>query len=120
MGGGTLPMGDRKKVYLNFRNNLVMMTKNLSFSETLWKIPLRIFLDAIAAYRALVDGNFSTYISIASAHMYYVEWFFTGKRGKRLPKIKMKNMAPVYKGSIVWQYFKKKKRTFSEIIAVKK
>lgn len=120
VGGSTLPMGDRKKVWLNFRNNLVMMTKNLPFSEVIWKIPLRLFLDAIAAYRALVDGNFSTYISIASAHMYYAEWIFTGKRGKRLPKIKMKNMVTVYKGSIVWQYFKKKKKTFSEIIPGKK
>jgi len=120
VGGGTLPMGDRKKVYLNFRNNLVMMTKNLPFFETLWKIPLRIILDIIAAFRALVDGNFSTYISIASAHMHYVEWIFTGKRGKKLAKIKMKNMLPVYHGSIVWKYFIKKKKTFSEIIPDKK
>ena len=120
VGGGTLPMGGRKKVYLNFRNNLVMMTKNLPFSELLWKIPARILLDAIAAFRALVDGNFSTYISIASAHMHYVEWIFIGKRGAKLPKIKMKNMGPVYKGSIVWQYFRKKKKTFSEIISGKK
>ena len=120
VGGGTLPMGGRKKVYLNFRNNLVMMTKNLPVSELLWKIPARIFLDAIAAFRALVDGNFSTYISIASAHMHYVEWIFIGKRGTKLPKIKMKNMGPVYKGSIVWQYFRKKKKTFSEIIPGKK
>ena len=120
VGGGTLPMGDRKKVYLNFRNNLVMMTKNLPFFETLWKIPLRIILDAIAAFRALVDGNFSTYISIASAHMHYAEWIFTGKRGKKLKKIKMKNMLPVYDGSIVWQYFIKKRKTFSEIMPAKK
>jgi GT2 family glycosyltransferase len=120
VGGGTLPMGDRRKVYLNFRNNLVMMTKNLPFSDLLWKIPARIFLDTVAAFRALVDGNFSTYISIASAHMHYVEWIFMGKRGTKLPKIKMKNMGPVYKGSIVWQYFRKKKKTFSEIISGKK
>ena len=116
VGGGTLPVGDRKKVYYNFRNNLVMLTKNLPFIETLWKIPLRIFLDAIAAFRALIDGNFSTYISIASAQLGYVEWIFTGRRGKKLPKMKMKNMVPVYHGSIVWQYFRKKKKTFSEII----
>jgi GT2 family glycosyltransferase len=120
LGGGTLPMGDRRKVFLNFRNNLVMMTKNLPFSEVLWKIPLRIFLDAIAAFRALVDGNFSTYISIASAHMHYAEWILIGKRGQNLPKIKMKDMAPVYQGSVVWQYFRKKKKTFSEIISGKK
>jgi GT2 family glycosyltransferase len=116
VGGGTLPMGDRKKVFLNFRNNLVMLSKNLPFFEALWKIPLRIFLDAIAAYRALIDGNFSTFISIASAHMHYVEWVLGGKRGKKLPKIKMKNLQGVYNGSIVWAFFIKKKKTFSEIM----
>jgi GT2 family glycosyltransferase len=44
VGGGTLPMGSRKKVYLNFRNNLIMMSKNLEFFESLWKNPVRIFL----------------------------------------------------------------------------
>ena len=116
VGGGTLPMGDRKKVFLNFRNNLVMMTKNLPFFERLWKIPLRIILDIIAAYRDLIGGNFSMFISIASAHMHFVEWLFVGKRGKKLPKINTKVLSVVYHGSIVWQYFIKKEKTFSEII----
>ncbi|MGH2649457.1 MAG: glycosyltransferase family 2 protein [Ginsengibacter sp.] len=120
VGGGTLPMGDRKKVYLNFRNNLIMMTKNLPVSERAWKIPLRIFLDTIAAYRSLIDGNFSTFISITSAHLHYLEWLFIGKREKKFSKLKMKNIIPVYDGSIVWQYFIKQKKTFSEIIPFKK
>ena len=120
VGGGTLPMGDRKKVYLNFRNNLVMMTKNLPFPEVLWKIPIRIFLDMIAAYRALIDTNFSTFISIASAHLYYLEWIFTGSRGKRLNKKRLIDFQGVYKGSIAWKYFINKKKTFSEIVSDKK
>jgi len=120
VGGGTLPMGDRKKVYLNFRNNLIMMTKNLPVFERTWKIPLRIVLDIIAAYRSLIEGNFSTFISIASAHMHYAEWIFTAKREKKFSKIKMKNIMPVYDGSIVWQYYIKQKKTFSEIIPFKK
>ena len=120
VGGGTLPMGDRKKVYLNFRNNLIMMTKNLPVLERLWKIPLRIILDIIAAYRSLIDGNFSTFISIASAHMHYAEWVLTGKREKKFSKIKMKDILPVYDGSIVWQYYIKQKKTFSQIIPFKK
>lgn len=120
IGGGTLPMGDRKKVFLNFRNNLVMMTKNMPLSELLWKIPLRIFLDIIAAYRSLVDANFSTFISIASAHMHYIQWLFIGKRGSKLPKIKMNRLPGVYDGSIAWQYFVKSKKTFSEIVFGKK
>ena len=120
VGGGTLPMGDRKKVFLNFRNNLVMMTKNLPAIEIFWKIPLRIFLDMIAAYRALLDTNFSTFISIASAHLHYIEWIFTGKRGNRLFKKKLSNYSGVYCGSIVWKYFVNKKKTFSEIVYDKK
>ncbi|MEO6220070.1 MAG: glycosyltransferase family 2 protein [Ginsengibacter sp.] len=120
VGGGTLPMGDRKKVFLNFRNNLVMMTKNLPLGELLWKIPVRILLDTIAAYRALIDANFSTFISIASAHLYYFEWIFTGRRGKKLSKRSLESLDGVYKGSIAWTYFVNKKKTFSEIVRNKK
>ncbi|MDQ6845035.1 MAG: glycosyltransferase family 2 protein [Bacteroidota bacterium] len=116
VGGGTLPAGDRKKVFLNFRNNLVMMTKNLRLSESVWKIPVRMFLDIIAAYRALINANFSTFISIASAHMHYAGWLLTGKRGIKLSKINMIKLEGVFNGSIAWKYFVKKKKTFSEII----
>jgi GT2 family glycosyltransferase len=120
VGGGTLPMGDRRKIYLNFRNNLVMLSRNLPFYESVWKIPTRIFLDTIAAFQALVNGNFSTFISIESAHLDFLKWIVFGKRGKRLHKIKMKNLKGVYTGSIVWKYFINKKKTFSEIISNKK
>jgi GT2 family glycosyltransferase len=120
VGGGTLPMGHKKKVFLNFRNNLVMLAKNTPASEGIWKIPLRISLDAIAAYRALFSGSFSTYASIASAHLQFVFWLFRKKRSRKLPSVKMKNISAVYNGSIVWQYFIKKKKTFSEIMFNKK
>ncbi|HVZ95890.1 MAG TPA: glycosyltransferase family 2 protein [Chitinophagaceae bacterium] len=120
VGGGTLPMNSRRKVFLNFRNNLIMMSKNLSFPEKLWKIPLRILLDGIAAYKYLIGGDFSTFISIASAQLHYAEWLFARKQKDKLPGVKMKNMPAVYNGSIVWQYFVKHRKTFSEIISSKK
>jgi GT2 family glycosyltransferase len=120
VGGGTLPMGDRKKIFLNFRNNLVMLSKNLPFSESLRKIPMRIVMDIIAAYRALIDGDLSTFISIASAHLDFAGWIFMGKRGKKLPKMKIRKLSTVYDGNIAWQYFIKKKKTFSEIVPFKK
>ena len=45
IGGGTLPSGNSRKVYLNYRNNLVMLYKNLPVSEKIWKIPVRLVLD---------------------------------------------------------------------------
>ena len=120
VGGGTLPMGDRRKVFLNFRNNLIMLSKNLPFSEAIWKIPARICLDVLAAFHALVNGNFSTFISIGSAYLGFAKWIFLRKRPQKLDKIKMKKLTGVFKGSIVWQYFIKKKKTFLEIIGAKK
>lgn len=120
VGGGTLPTGNKRKVYLNFRNNLVMLSNNLPLSESLWKIPVRIILDMVAAFHALLKGDFSTFSSIESAHLNFLKWLLTGKRKKRFPKIKMKNMNGVYAGSIVWKYFINKKKTFSEIVMGKK
>jgi GT2 family glycosyltransferase len=120
VGGGTLPMGDRKKVFLNFRNNLIMLSKNLPFRESVWKIPARIFLDIVAAFQALINGNFSTFISIERAHLHFLQWLLLGKRMKKLPKIKLENLEGVYDGSVVWRYFINKKKIFSEIVANKK
>src|SRR5690606_34906241 len=38
LGGGTLPKGNSEKVFLNFRNNLIMMARNLPPVEAVWKI----------------------------------------------------------------------------------
>jgi len=51
VGGGSLPQGNPKKTYLNFRNNLIIMVKNLPFWRLLYIIPLRLLLDHIAAYK---------------------------------------------------------------------
>ncbi len=39
IGGGTLPKENNLKVFLNFRNNLIMLAKNLPLNEAVWKIP---------------------------------------------------------------------------------
>ena len=120
VGGGTLPMGTRKKTYLNFRNNLIMLSKNLKFRESIFKIPCRIILDTIAAFQALIKGDFSIFISIESAHLHYLGWLFARKKNKKLPKIKMTDLAGVYGGSVVWMFFIKKVKTFQEIVGNKK
>lgn len=120
VGGGTLPMGTRTKTYLNFRNNLVMLSKNLPFRESIYKIPMRIILDNIAGFKELINGNFSTFISIESAHLHYLEWLLFGKRSKSGPKMKLNKMAGVYAGSVAWKFFIQKKKTFKEIVGYNK
>ena len=118
VGGGTLPKGNSMKTYLNFRNNLIMMTKNLPIAELIWKIPFRFVLDGITAWRSLVKGDVGYWTAIAKAHMHYVYWLFfkSGKLNRWKKANKNIQYSGLYKGSIVWAYFIKKQKTFSEII----
>jgi GT2 family glycosyltransferase len=120
VGGGTLPMGNSRKVFLNFRNNLLMLSKNLRFSEKLWKIPFRLLLDNISGLQAISKGDRRTFASIQKAHFNFLKSKFKKKTDIYLPKKRMKDLAGVYYGSIVFKYFIQKKKTFLEILSFKK
>jgi GT2 family glycosyltransferase len=119
VGGGTLAKGNSKKTFLNFRNNLVMLAKNLPFSNAVWKIPFRIGLDAIAAWQYLFKGDSGYFIAILKAHVYFIKWMLVDKKRSVFPVKKDRKPLGLYNGSIVWQYFIKKKKTFSEIVGNK-
>lgn len=116
LGGGTLPQGNPQKDFLNFRNNLVMLAKNFTGSKALFIIPFRMGLDIIAAYKELFKGNGRTFIAIAKAHAYFIKWLLIDKKQSVFPISKNGKVNGWYNGSIVWQYFVKKKTRFSEII----
>lgn len=120
VGGGTLPAGNERKVFLNFRNNLVMLAKNLPGSGKITKIPFRIFLDNVAAFQSLTKKDFKTFKAIQKAHFAFIKWCVRGKLQDELPKMKIKTFAGVFNGSVVKKFFIEKKRTFSEIIGFKK
>ncbi len=115
VGGGTLPMGDKRKVYLNFRNNLIMLTKNLPFIEKLWKIPCRVGLDSIAAWKGLLSGSGVTFVAIARAHFHYWRWVFFTPYKRKYKSIFTSKLHGVYNGALIWDYFIKRRKTFSEI-----
>lgn len=121
VGGGTLPMGNKRKVYLNFRNNLKMLAKNLTASEKLWKIPFRILLDNMAALRGLVKKDAATFKAVQKAHFDFIKSVFLRQKDEdHLRKIKLKKLVGVYNGSIARKYFLEKKKTFFEILGFKK
>lgn len=119
VGGGTLPRGGRK-VFLNFRNNLLMLGKNLTTAEKLWKIPYRFGLDAISAWKGLLAGDRSFFSAIVKAHLAVMKIWLKGTEKKyRMPAKPMKDLQGVYQGNIVWQYFINKRTRFQEIISRK-
>ena len=116
VGGGTLPKGNERKVYLNFRNNIIMLSKNLCMREKIWKLPLRFFLDMVFAFKNLFSGYHASFVAIFEAYISVIKWSFTSKNKSGLKKVSMKKLTGVHKGFIVWDYFIKRKKRFSEIV----
>lgn len=57
VGGGTMPATNPRKTYLNFRNSTVMLYKNERKRRLLWKLPLKLGLDGIAALHFVLRGK---------------------------------------------------------------
>lgn len=121
VGGGTLGKENPKKTYLNFRNNLFMMSKNLPLSDALIRIFLRMGIDGQAALKELLHGNFGFFKAIFMAHMhFYMHTGKTLKKRKSIPvKKKFTSLPGVYNRSIVLWYYARRKRFFSELPPVK-
>ena len=117
VGGGTLPVGSRK-VYLNFRNNLLMLGKNLLPVEQFYTIPIRFALDGIAAWRALFSGRGGEFIAIARAHMFVLGWWIRDKNKPSKARKPIRSLVGVYKGMVLVDYFLRGKKLFSEIIRI--
>ncbi len=119
VGGGTLPKSNNKKTYLNFRNNLIMIWKNTSAGRLVFLLPPRFFLDAMAAWKALLGGNGGYFIAVIKAGLHFWKWVFFEKKTASPVQQAAKEPAGRYKGSILWQYYINKKKTFSEIVSGK-
>ena len=116
VGGGTLPKGNSLKTYLNFRNNHIMLYKNLYGWRRIYVIGLRTILDAVSAVKALVGGDLGYLISVASAHLSFMKWFFTERKKTIFPPNKRAPLNGFFRGNIAWEHFVKGKKKFSEIV----
>lgn len=113
IGGGSLPQGDPRKAYYNFRNSLLMLYKNLPPSAWRRVFPIRILLDGLAAMRALAAGRWREAHAILRAYRdaHRMKSEYDGMR----PASKNEEVLPPYRGSIVLDYFLKKRRRFTEL-----
>ncbi len=117
LGGGSLPQGNPLKVYLNFRNGLLMLYKNLPKSKRFRILFIRLLIDHIAAYRSLFTGHLKDFKAIANAHFHFL--FKSGEwKKKQLQPANQPDYTKFpgfYNGSIVWKYFIRKKKKFDEL-----
>ena len=116
VGGGTLPKGNSLKTYLNFRNNRIMLSKNLPFSKKLLIIPVRNFLDAVSAWKGLLSGDGGYFIAILRAQVAFIKWWLFYQKKSVFPVTKKGALSGYLQKNIAWQHFVKKKKSFTEIV----
>lgn len=114
VGGGTLPNNSPKKLYYNYRNNLLMLYKNLPVSGLYTTLVLRMLLDGISALVYLFQGKVSLFLSVWRAHKDFYKMMGKTVRSEGSPDAaKPKG---VYRGLIVLSFlFKRGKPRFIDI-----
>lgn len=119
LGGGSLPYGNPRKLYLNFRNNLVMLFKNLPIAQLFSTLPLRLLLDMVAATKSLLMGKTQDTQMILRAAWHFLthlpqNYSLRQTAKKQVQRTQLHNIPYIhagwYDGSIIWDYFVKKKR----------
>lgn len=117
VGGGTLSKISPMKTFLNFRNNLFLICKNHA-PEYFWiKLLMRGVLDGIAGLSFLLSGSGKHFVAVIQAHFsFYGQLGRTLKKRRALKKqVKEYTTTAIYRKSIVFDYFLRKKNKFSEL-----
>jgi hypothetical protein len=114
VGGGTLNTENPFKTFLNFRNNLLLLRNNLSFWRGMLIIFVRFWMDLLAIVRFLNEGKRKDAWAVSRAHQNFVIQIFKGG-GPRTKRSNLPDLKGMYKHSIVWDFFMKKKHIFSAL-----
>ena len=113
IGGGTLPKNSPRKTYLNFRNNLSLLVKNLPQNRVHRTIFYRIFLDWIAAFKFLVEGCPKDFRMVFKAHWDFYKRLKTLKECRKATE--HKTVSCIYQHNIVFESVICNKKKFSEL-----
>lgn len=117
VGGGSLPYDSPRKLFLNFRNNLWLLYKNLPGNQLFQVLFMRMILDGVAAVKLLAEFNLNGIRSVLKAHYHFY---------RSLPELQKKRKLAARSGhftrparrlpqSIVFQFYIRKRKHFSEI-----
>lgn len=117
VGGGTLPYESSRKTYLNFRNNLFLLYKNLPGRGFHMVLFIRKLLDGLAAMMFAFKGRFITASAVIRAHVSYYR-SLRRLREKRARVMEMKtrqSVDPVMNKSLVFEFYFRGRKTFSSL-----
>jgi len=117
VGGGTLPYNSPFKTYLNFRNSLCLLYKNLPDSNLKKTLFVRRILDGIAALFFLLKGQLRSVSSVWKAHIDFYRKLdrLRGKRKIVRDLSKNEQAGMILNKSIVFEFYIKRHKTFGQL-----
>ncbi len=117
LGGASLSTENPYKTYLNFRNNWLMLYKNVEFVKLLWILPVRYLLDIAAALHLAVSGKFKNAINVFKAHKDFILMVkkFRSRKKECLLNKKVTEIPTKFNFSIIMQYYAMKNKTYKSL-----
>lgn len=120
VGGGTLPKGNPMKTYLNFRNNLTMLYKNLPEKELRYVMRVRWFLDYVAAWQTLIlNRNVGDFKAIYRARHDFMKWrteFRPERKEHQLDRVEPRVPRTLRTSfCLVWQYYARGRKKYTDL-----
>ena len=119
LGGATLNQGNPRKTFLNFRNNLLMLYKNLPEQQLRSVIRMRRFLDFVAAVQFLVKGDLANMKAIRKAHKEFatlIPYYAPIRQHIQAQRNLSQTLPELVSLSILWQYYVRRRKTFSQLL----
>lgn len=113
VGGGTLPKSSPHKTFLNFRNNMALLYKNLPQRRLHWVLALRMILDGVASLKFLAEGHPKELAAVYKAHQAFRQWKpqLKAKRQQNNPH----EVSCIYQGRLLIDYYLLGKKKFSQL-----
>lgn len=117
VGGGTLPKENPNKTYLNFRNNLYMLYKNLPDERLSTVMRCRFWLDRLAALQFLLKGERRSFQAVfrARADFRKQKKDFRVSRKENLSRMVVNPIPEQARFSILWAYYFQNRHKYSDL-----
>lgn len=117
VGGHVIRYGSPEKLFHNYRNGLLMLVKNLGPAELLPTLLVRMLLDGVAGLRGLVAGRPAELWAVLRAHGAFYRMLGSALRERRRLGALFGHTGRHgwYRGSVVWDYFVRRRRRFDQI-----
>jgi len=116
VGGGSLPNEHPYKLFLNFRNNLILLYKNLPRKKLVIILFFRMILDGVAAMKFLINLKPRHFYAVQKAHISFYGVIKNYREFRKTNQVQNKNHpSQIFPGSMILNYYLKRKKKFRQL-----